>query len=983
LVYTRAVGKYGQIENSFAVVGITQAEAEMLGRKYDQDSVLTREGLTYQDGSVNPATGEVENFAERPDDFFTEIPKVGVQFAVGINFDVKISPTTGVAGWTPERIDALIENAKPGQYAVMMSPDDFLGLTLSAKGRAVVEQRVAELPEYGTLDPAQMKPIGVSIQTRGEPSDYQKSIGVTALDAMTMAHDGRHRAMMAKRAGVTLMPVVVTSNTPINRGLVLTPQRSRDKLANGDTPFTFGDAVEINAENRKQLLDMAKPATILYQSENPIFYSALARAIEASKQVKAPASQWKGVLQTTPGVKAEELEWSGLLEMLDFDPKAVFTKEELAAAVEAGGIKIEERVLGEKLSGGAWLDAVEEETESRLNLMADELEEREGDWFSRADYISENWGGVQEAVERDMEAERPDTQFDSWSSDPNNDTYRELLLTLPIGQGGNPERAPSTHWGQPAVVAHVRFMDKEDVDRNRVLFVEEVQSDWHQKGRDQGYEAAVDLKVVEAASAKRDKAREELSEAAEAFRPVLQNVQAAVRSDFAPDDPTDLRVTPSQKAFDDQYVDDIFTRPNAAGMWPDVVEMIDRYQTLSNIGAGYDPLLRFPEAHVFFRALTAAREAYDLAGRELDIAKGLITNGGVPNAPFKTSWPALVMKRVIKYAVDGGYDKVAWTTGEQQAERYNLSRSVGAIEAAKVGEDTVDVVLEFNEAQRTMVEQLGRGPYTREQMGSLFGALGGQIFDDAIAADGEITTHEGDDLNVGGEGMKAFYDRNLVNITNGLVKKAGAKVGPVKMALPAEAQVSQRAAQVARARGDEAQARVFEKLVANAANKSANHGFEITDALRDQASGGFPLFQKTDKPRGQIAMYTDKMVITLFEDADLSTLLHETGHLFVEELARNAQRPNAPADVKADWTAMKKWLKQNGHPVVKNVIPREAHELMARGFERYLMEGRAPSKNLEGVFGTFRAWLIRIYQNVQRLTSPINPEVREVFDRLL
>jgi hypothetical protein len=240
----------------------------------------------------------------------------------------------------------------------------------------------------------------------------------------------------------------------------------------------------------------------------------------------------------------------------------------------------------------------------------------------------------------------------------------------------------------------------------------------------------------------------------------------------------------------------------------------------------------------------------------------------------------------------------------------------------------------------------------------------------------------GEDLQIGGEGMKAFYDRNLVNITNNLIKKAGAKVGYVQFeALDEHNMLAVKRGRYMLARGEEIIPYVQELI--NKAYREKQPGFEITDALRDQASGGFPLFQKTGKPRGQIAMFSDKMVITLFADADMSTLLHETGHLFVEELARNAVRPNAPAEVKADWAAVKKWLKDNGHTVRGSAIPREAHELLARGFERYLMEGRAPSKKLEGVFGTFRAWLVRIYQNVQRLASPITPEVREVFDRLL
>jgi hypothetical protein len=59
------------------------------------------------------------------------------------------------------------------------------------------------------------------------------------------------------------------------------------------------------------------------------------------------------------------------------------------------------------------------------------------------------------------------------------------------------------------------------------------------------------------------------------------------------------------------------------------------------------------------------------------------------------------------------------------------------------------------------------------------------------------------------------------------------------------------------------------------------------------------------------------------------------------------------------------------------------HEKFARGFERYMMEGKAPTQALAGVFEKFKDWLTRIYQTVTRLKSPINDEIRGVFDRLV
>lgn len=59
------------------------------------------------------------------------------------------------------------------------------------------------------------------------------------------------------------------------------------------------------------------------------------------------------------------------------------------------------------------------------------------------------------------------------------------------------------------------------------------------------------------------------------------------------------------------------------------------------------------------------------------------------------------------------------------------------------------------------------------------------------------------------------------------------------------------------------------------------------------------------------------------------------------------------------------------------------HEKFARGFERYMMEGTAPSRALAGVFAKFREWLTAIYQTVAKLRAPITDDIRQVFDRML
>ena len=82
---TKIIGQYGNLENSFLITDISESEALELGKKYDQESVLTRRGFIHQDGSVDPAVG-VTVHNERPEDFFSIMPD-GTMFSVDIVFD--------------------------------------------------------------------------------------------------------------------------------------------------------------------------------------------------------------------------------------------------------------------------------------------------------------------------------------------------------------------------------------------------------------------------------------------------------------------------------------------------------------------------------------------------------------------------------------------------------------------------------------------------------------------------------------------------------------------------------------------------------------------------------------------------------------------------------------------------------------------------------------------------------------------------------
>ena len=153
--------------------------------------------------------------------------------------------------------------------------------------------------------------------------------------------------------------------------------------------------------------------------------------------------------------------------------------------------------------------------------------------------------------------------------------------------------------------------------------------------------------------------------------------------------------------------------------------------------------------------------------------------------------------------------------------------------------------------------------------------------------------------------------------------------------------------------------------------------------------------QATPTPRG--AFSPDSNTITLTLNADLSTFIHELGHYFLETLTRHASELRARNDAGVDLTDGQKQIIRDADAMLAQLgvsdldtwhrmtveEKRSHHELAARQFETYVLEGKAPSLELQGAFQRFRAWLLRIYKAARNLNAPLNDEVRQIFDRLL
>ena len=170
-----------------------------------------------------------------------------------------------------------------------------------------------------------------------------------------------------------------------------------------------------------------------------------------------------------------------------------------------------------------------------------------------------------------------------------------------------------------------------------------------------------------------------------------------------------------------------------------------------------------------------------------------------------------------------------------------------------------------------------------------------------------------------------------------------------------------------------------------------NNSIPDENALRKRREEMQGYYQAEGKTKGAITWDEEgKAIISLFEGADMSTVIHEAvGHYFIENLMREGALPNATEQMKKDRQTM---LDYAGVTKDWDSLSQEektaAHERWAEAAETYMLEGKAPSKELQPVFNRFKKWLLAVYNAVfsdkrSKNAVPINDEVRQVFDRML
>ncbi|MCC6775623.1 MAG: strawberry notch family protein [Hyphomicrobiales bacterium] len=496
----------------------------------------------------------------------------------------------------------------------------------------------------------------------------------------------------------------------------------------------------------------------------PGLYSAVLRTVEGVKLPKAPAAQWLNTLRNAPGVKAEEMDWLGLPEWLK-EQKGAITKEQVVDFVRANQIEVRE-VVHEGAgvyrvydSGGEWPDTY---TSKQAALDArDDFAREEGarEWKLKAPRYSEDqWElhnrntdeiqhfdteeEAQEAYDREVDRSERDwlkdirireeveggVKFSSWMTPKGGKNEREIVLTLPPTEkpsqwtakedaairllGGTPPKR--TDYRVPS--GH-EYGDRES-DTNRLAHI------------------FIDDRIIDG------KRTLLIREGQSDWH------QAGHKEGYRSHPPFD-------EAFEIRHPTEDERNRGVAEMW--IAARHGEQGGIDYIRGGGQ----------------TAEEARAVALRHPRLWDKW--QRGVPDAPFKTTWPDLIIKRMVRWAAENGYDNLAWVTGDTVADRYDLSKHVRKLTLSSEGSQYKIVAIDHD--NKKVVERYAKD---ESEVADLVGKDNAEKLFSNRNSHGAATL-EGLDLKIGGRFHKELYDQRFVQAANKLGKKYGAKVGRAEL----------------------------------------------------------------------------------------------------------------------------------------------------------------------------------------------------------
>jgi hypothetical protein len=250
----------------------------------------------------------------------------------------------------------------------------------------------------------------------------------------------------------------------------------------------------------------------------------------------------------------------------------------------------------------------------------------------------------------------------------------------------------SHHSNIPNVMAHIRTKDRVDSKGRKILFVEEIQSDWHQKGREFGYrggkvrlESYVESAILEMESAQKalldwHKKNPEPPNRDRATFLAMERPMTDLVAEITASRRGEEFVSPWKKSLpkEDQ---DILDASQAYISKLDELSDLEKEahaaaKRLSNeISSSSSTFMIYRHTldefgNVRFSTnVDGTVSSNDFRGSLTRYRDKELQSGKVPDAPLKDTkeWTALAIKRIFREAADGDYDGVAFTRGQDIA----------------------------------------------------------------------------------------------------------------------------------------------------------------------------------------------------------------------------------------------------------------------------------------------------------------------------
>ena len=464
------------------------------------------------------------------------------------------------------------------------------------------------------------------------------------------------------------------------------------------------------------------------------FYSQLDRVITDKVPNRATVAQIMATIDPTrgSGVKAEEIKWSGIeqaLASLEKDGKV--SKEDLLNYLrDEGQVRFEEVTLG---GGDLRIEQNASGSFSVFNTSTKEYLDTETTFDTReeaeqaAKEYADNFGG----------GGKP-TKFAQYVL-PGGENYREVVLAMPQQQG-----LPTGH----------SFDEKINNGNSR----------WFIKN-EEGKSVAVGNSQAEALGDYYTKYPKSASQYTSSHFPDIPNYVAHMRLDER------TLGDGTRTLHSAEYQSDRHQEGRKKGYKGDDSVDLSGWRAIETNGrwrvySPGDPMGRL------FRGNSAEEAIRNASGND---------SGTVADAPFRTTWPLQLFKRQLRDAVEGGFDSVSWDTGDTQNDRFDLSKSVDKISVPMVNAESRSVRIDekggssFKLMVRndgTVEGQMSASQFTGKKLDEV---IGKDMADKIMAATAPVD-FEGNDLKVGGSGMRGFYDNMMPKEIGKYVKQWKGKV---------------------------------------------------------------------------------------------------------------------------------------------------------------------------------------------------------------